>query len=339
MLDLRTTTLLSEQANVGRVSVGVMAMTALVVYLRRMTGAARLAVGAHFMRRMGSVALHAVGPVVNVLPLQIAIDANMSFLDVAAALASELDVVRRRQRYEADQLRRDLGFLGSGRPLYGPLLNFKMFDYRLDFAGVEGITHQLASGPVEDIEFDLYLGERGLIVELVANSERYRKEELELHAEQLSRFARRLAETPDAPIGDVTLMTASDAALIAAANDTRRAVPSITLCDLLDAQAERTPTAPALIDRSRSLSYRDMRLQVVRLARELAAAGVVRGDRVAVALPRSVDLSLALMAALKAGRRLCRSTRAIPTNASPSWSWTRSPGSLSPIARCAVASR
>ncbi|CAN2536619.1 Dimodular+nonribosomal+peptide+synthase [Methylocapsa aurea] len=301
VLDLRTTTLLSEQANVGRVSVGVMAMTALVVYLRRMTGAARLAVGAHFMRRMGSVALHAVGPVVNVLPLQIAIDANMSFLDVAAALASELDVVRRRQRYEADQLRRDLGFLGSGRPLYGPLLNFKMFDYRLDFAGVEGITHQLASGPVEDIEFDLYLGERGLIVELVANSERYGKEELELHAERLSRFARRLAETPDAPIGDVTLMTASDAALIAAANDTRRAVPSITLCDLLDAQAERTPTAPALIDRSRSLSYRDMRLQVVRLARELAAAGVVRGDRVAVALPRSVDLSLALMAALEAG--------------------------------------
>ncbi|MBY6240090.1 amino acid adenylation domain-containing protein [Methylosinus sp. Sm6] len=301
VLDARTTALLSEQAEAGRVSVGVTAMAAVVVYLRRMTGAARLAVGAHFMRRMGSVALHAVGPVVNVLPLQITIDADMSFVDVAAALGRELDVVRRRQRYEAEQLRRDLGFLGSGRSLYGPLLNFKMFDYRLDFAGVEGITHQLASGPVEDIEFDLYLGERELIVDVVANGERYKEQELELHAERLSRFARRLAESPEAPIGEIALMTPSEAALMAAANDTRRAVPSITLCDLLDAQAERTPNAPALIDGRHTLSYRDMRREVARLARDLAAAGVVRGDRVAVALPRSVHLSLALMAALEAG--------------------------------------
>ncbi|WP_244594748.1 non-ribosomal peptide synthetase [Methylosinus sporium] len=301
VLDAHTTTLLSEQAKAGRVSVGVMAMAAVVVYLRRMTGAARLAVGAHFMRRMGSVALHAVGPVVNVLPLQIAIDANMSFLDVAAALGRELDVVRRRQRYEAEQLRRDLGFLGSGRPLYGPLLNFKMFDYRLDFAGVEGITHQLASGPVEDIEFDLYLAERELIVDLVANGERYKEQELELHAERLARFARRLAESPDAPIGEIALMTKSEAALIAAANDTRRAIPRVSLCDLLNAQAERTPKAPALIDGRHTLSYRDMRREVARLARDLAAAGVICGDRVAVALPRSVHLSLALMAALEAG--------------------------------------
>ena len=300
-LDAQTTALLSAHATAGRVSVGVMAMAAVAVYLRRMTGAARLSVGAHFMRRMGSVALHAIGPVVNVLPLQIAIDADMCFLDVAAALGRELDMVRRRQRYEAELLRRDLGFLASGRALHGPLLNFKMFDYRLDFAGVEGITHQLASGPVEDIEFDLYLAERELIVDLVANGARYGQRELELHAARLARFARRLAESPQTPIGEIALLTESETALIAAANDTRRVIPPLSVCDLLHAQAERTPDALALIDRRHRLAYREMRGQVARLARALAAAGVARGDRVAVALPRSVHLSLALMAALEAG--------------------------------------
>ncbi|WP_400771092.1 amino acid adenylation domain-containing protein [Methylosinus sporium] len=301
VLDARTTALLSAHATVGRGSVGVIAMAAVAVYLRRMTGATRLSVGAHFMRRMGSTALHAIGPVVNVLPLQIAIDADMCFLDIAAALGRELDMVRRRQRYEAELLRRDLGFLASGRALHGPLLNFKMFDYRLDFAGVEGITHQLASGPVEDIEFDLYLAERELIVDLVANGARYDERELELHAARLARFARRLAESPQTAIGEIALMTESETALIAEANDTRRATPAVSVCDLLDAQAERTPDAPALIDRRHALAYREMRAQVARLALALAAAGVVRGDRVAVALPRSVHLSLALMAALEAG--------------------------------------
>lgn len=301
VIDAQTTALLSARANAARLSIGVMAMAAVAVYLRRMSGAARLSVGAHFMRRMGSVALHAIGPVVNVLPLQIAIDADMSFIDVAIALGRELDVARRHQRYEAEQLRRDLGFLGSGRPLYGPLLNFKMFDYRLDFAGVEGITHQLASGPVEDIEFDLYLAERELIVDIVANRDFYRSEELDLHAERLSRLARRLAERPEAAVDAIPLVTEREQALIAAANDTRRAIAPVTLCDLLDAQAERTPDAPALADDRSALTYREARLQVARLARELAAAGVGRGDRVAVALPRSVHLSLALMAALRAG--------------------------------------
>lgn len=57
MLDAQTTALLSAHATARRVSVGVMAMAAIAVYLRRMTRAARLSVGAHFMRRMGSVAL------------------------------------------------------------------------------------------------------------------------------------------------------------------------------------------------------------------------------------------------------------------------------------------
>jgi hypothetical protein len=68
---------------------------------------------------------------------------SMLLSEAAIALALELKAVRRRQRYEAEQLRRDLGLVGSDRSLYGPMLNLKMFDYRLNFDGVVGVTHQL----------------------------------------------------------------------------------------------------------------------------------------------------------------------------------------------------
>ena len=226
-------TAFETQGAAVRVSGVEVAMAAVFAYLHRMSGATRLTVGMPFMRRMGSIALFAAGPVVNVLPVQLSIDPSMLLSEAATALALELRAVRRRQRYEAEQLRRDLGLVGSDRSLYGPMLNLKMFDYRLDFDGVAGVTHQLASGPVEDIEVDLYVDDGRLTIDLVANCDRYDKQDLELHAKRLACLVERLAEDPELAIGAAPLLTEGERALIAAANDTAKDVPRLTLCDML----------------------------------------------------------------------------------------------------------
>jgi amino acid adenylation domain-containing protein len=294
-------TAFEAQGAVVRVSGVEMAMAAVFAYLHRMSGATRLTVGMPFMRRMGSIALFAAGPVVNVLPVQLSIEPSMLLSEAATALALELRAVRRRQRYEAEQLRRDLGLVGSDRSLYGPMLNLKMFDYRLDFEGVAGVTHQLASGPVEDMEVDLYVDDGRLTIDLVGNCDRYDKQDLELHAKRLARLVERLADDPKLAIGAAPLLTEGERALIAAANDTAKDVPQLTLCDMLAAQAAKTPEAIALVDPDHTLTYREVRRQVSRLAQMLADAGVVAEDHVAIALPRTVHLSLAIMAALETG--------------------------------------
>ncbi len=278
-----------------------MAMAAVFAYLHRMSGATQLTVGMPFMRRMGSIALFAVGPVVNVLPVQLSIEPFMSLSQAAIALASELKAVRRRQRYEAEQLRRDLGLVGSDRALYGPMLNLKMFDYRLNFDGVTGVTHQLASGPVEDMEIDLYVDDGKLTIDLVANCDRYDEDDLKLHANRLACLVERLAQDPKLAIGAAPLLTENERALIAASNNTAKDIPRLTLCDMLAAQAAKTPDAIALVDAGHRLTYREVRRQISRLAQALANAGVGAEDHVAVALPRSVHLSLALMAVLETG--------------------------------------
>ncbi|WP_162866536.1 condensation domain-containing protein, partial [Escherichia coli] len=95
--------------------------------LARMSGETRLSIGFPFMRRMGSQALAAIGPVVNVLPLLLNVTPEMSLADVCQATAAEIKQVRRHQRYEAEQIKRDLGLVGGHQELYGPVVNVKVY--------------------------------------------------------------------------------------------------------------------------------------------------------------------------------------------------------------------
>jgi len=75
----------------------------------------------------------------------------------------------------------------------------------------------------------------------------------------------------------------------------------LTLPQLFQAQAERTPEAIALVCGGRSMSYRELDIASNRLAHELRRHGVEPNDRVAVFLDRSPELLVALLAILKSG--------------------------------------
>ncbi|HEY0211109.1 enterobactin synthase subunit F [Acerihabitans sp.] len=278
-----------------------LALALVALWFARLGGQTSYAAGFIFMRRMGSAALDATGPVVNVLPLAVNVDPARTLGELAAALSGELKSLRRHQRYDAEQVLRDLGRTGDAQPLFGPVFNLKMFDFQLDFAGVEGETHALASGPVRDLEIALYLGEQRVSVELVANAGRYTAAELAGHARRLPLLLRQFAADPALPCGRADLLNEEDRALLAGVNNTGKTLAPETLVTLLARQASRTPGATALMDARRRLTYGETREQVLALARRLAAQGVRPGDIVAVALPRSVFLALALMAIVEVG--------------------------------------
>lgn len=70
---------------------------------------------------------------------------------------------------------------------------------------------------------------------------------------------------------------------------------------LIQAQAERMPEAPALVDRRRTVTYGELWQAVERAARGLVALGLGRGDRVAVYLEKRIETVVALFAAARAG--------------------------------------
>ncbi|BBV77677.1 enterobactin synthase subunit F [Raoultella planticola] len=279
-----------------------LALALTTLWLGRLCNRMDYAAGFIFMRRMGSAALTATGPVLNVLPLAVHIDAQETLAELALRLSARLKKMRRHQRYDAEQIVRDSGKAAGDEPLFGPVLNIKVFDYVLDIDGIEAVNHTLATGPVNDLELALFPDESsGLSLEVLANKTRYDQATLRAHVARLSALLTQFAADPALRCGEANLLSAAETAQLAQVNDTSVALPTTTLSALVAEQAAKTPDAPALADATRQFSYREMRQQVVALARLLGERGVKPGDSVAVALPRSVFLTLALHGIVEAG--------------------------------------
>jgi amino acid adenylation domain-containing protein len=105
--------------------------------------------------------------------------------------------------------------------------------------------------------------------------------------------ARKLARLP--------LLRPQDHEQLAAFNRTQQRYPSGTIHELFEAQAARTPDAVALEYEGQQLSYAQLEARANQLARHLKKLGAGADQRVAIALPRSLELMVALLATLKAG--------------------------------------
>ena len=84
-------------------------------------------------------------------------------------------------------------------------------------------------------------------------------------------------------------------------NDTGRVVPEVTVPELFEAQAARTPGAAAVIFGGTEVSYAELNVRANRLARYLVSLGAGPERLVAVAVPRSAEMIVAVLAVLKAG--------------------------------------
>ncbi|MFI8194541.1 amino acid adenylation domain-containing protein [Streptomyces sp. NPDC085946] len=120
-----------------------------------------------------------------------------------------------------------------------------------------------------------------------------------------ARFVRLLeaaAAGPDRPISTFDLTDAAEREhLLVTWNGTESDVPPTLLPEAFEAQAARTPHAVAVTDGGTDLTYAELNARANRLARLLIARGTRPEQVVAVALPRSADLVVALLAVVKAG--------------------------------------
>ncbi|WP_439678572.1 amino acid adenylation domain-containing protein [Embleya sp. MST-111070] len=119
-----------------------------------------------------------------------------------------------------------------------------------------------------------------------------------------ARFARVLhqaAADPEHPVDTVDLLEPAEHDLLRGFHDTGAATPQTTIPELFERQAAATPDAIAVVSGETSLTYRELRERARRRADALIRRGIGPGSVVAVALPRSADLVVALLAVLRSG--------------------------------------
>ncbi|HET9117949.1 MAG TPA: amino acid adenylation domain-containing protein, partial [Pseudonocardiaceae bacterium] len=111
-----------------------------------------------------------------------------------------------------------------------------------------------------------------------------------------------IAADPDQPLGELPVLTTAERdQLLVEWNDTQRVVPGVTLPELFAEQVTRTPDAVALVVEGAELSYEELNERANRLARVLIARGFGPEQFVGLALPRSPEMVVALLAVTKAG--------------------------------------
>jgi amino acid adenylation domain-containing protein len=142
------------------------------------------------------------------------------------------------------------------------------------------------AGLTGGVEYSTDLFDRGTVEALVA---------------RWIELLRQLVAEPDRTIGQVDLLTDAERARLIKHNHTGQPIPKATLAEMFEAQAARDPGAPALQRGDDLLTYGQLNTRANQLAHWLVERGVGPEKRVALLLPPSVDLVVAILATLKAG--------------------------------------
>ncbi|WP_218038469.1 amino acid adenylation domain-containing protein [Acrocarpospora pleiomorpha] len=203
----------------------------------------------------------------------------------------------------------DIQSLAGIGPLFDTLLVFENYptgpgvsgDLTVTGAGNRGYTHYPlallvlpAGNPV--------LGDDGQGPRFVLE---YRPDVFtDAQAEALAgRFAQVLAQLArEVPYGEIDVLTADERGRVLGdwiATDAP--VPAGTVVDLFEERAAATPHTVAVTDGTRTLTFAELNLRANRIAHALIAQGAAPETTVALALPRSADLVVAVLAVLKTG--------------------------------------
>ena len=130
----------------------------------------------------------------------------------------------------------------------------------------------------------------------------FERSTVEAIGRRLAALLEAVVADPSQPIGRIELLAPEERRQILFEwNATARDVPQATLPALFEAQVERSPEAIALVFEESTLSYAELNAQANRLAHFLIGEGIGPEDLVALALPRSIEMVVGLLAVLKAG--------------------------------------
>ncbi|MFG6449809.1 condensation domain-containing protein, partial [Roseateles sp. BYS180W] len=191
-------------------------------------------------------------------------------------------------------------------PLFQVMFSHQVGEHR-SLDGLPGLSvHDFDVGD-RHAQFDLSIttaenGKGEVGVTLVYAKELFEPSTIERLGRHYVTMLQALIEQPLQTVGAVPLMDAAEQAQLASWDTSaEQYADEQPVHRLIEAQVRRTPEAVALLFGDVQLSYAELNSRANRLAHRLIALGVRPEVRVGLALERSVEMVVALLAVLKAG--------------------------------------
>lgn len=283
-------------------------LSAFAVLLHRYSGQDDIVVGSPIANRQEMQLEQLIGFFVNSLIMRVRINPEQNFSELAAAV---------RATALAAYLHQDLSF--------ERLVEELSPQRRLNAAPIFQVVFALQNAPLGGQQLE------GLEVEPVGSDELRVRIDLEVHAlerdnaidlhwiygrdlfdawriEQMTRHFLRVLEVMTAATDSRQVIASIDLLypeerrqILEEWNASRRAVPDTTFVGLFESQVRKTPHAEAVIFGEQTIDYTGLNQRANRLAALLIGRGMGPETIVALALPRSLEMVVALIGAMKAG--------------------------------------
>ncbi|WP_224282222.1 non-ribosomal peptide synthetase [Streptomyces sp. LS1784] len=296
---------IAATAREGRTRGPVLLIAATAAFLSRMTGRSDIVLGLPVTGRTGKAARVTPCFASTVLPLHLTVEPGRSLCDLLPEVSRRVRTVVRHQRCRYEDLRRELGLTGTDMGLIGPVVNIMAFDYQLEFGGHRATAHNLSLGPVDGLALAVYdrSDGTGLRFDLDADPARYSSSEVASYLGRFLDFLDAAVAEPERALDTLPLLGAGERhTILEDWNETPGdSVEPVTLTQLFEAQAARTPDRIAVADDEGELTYAELNARANRLAHQLVTGGAGPETTVALVLPRSALWLTGLLAAVKAG--------------------------------------
>lgn len=290
---------ISKKANC---SVAMVLRSVLEVFLYRMTGQADVITGMPAAGQLLTNREHLIGHCVNMLPVRAQIDGNASFMNYLTTRKAQLLEAFSHQKITFSTLLPKLDIpRDKSRPtLISVVLNTGVW---LDNGTTlfHGLRNELKEAPKFFENFELVIDAiehaDGMRIRWDYHTALFKPETILAFHQRFEQIITQLGQDEDIQVGRVSLLLPTERTRSAASHS----LDDAQLDTLLKTAVHRHADQIALSSVERTMTYKELDVKSSQLANLLVENGVKPGDAVGMALNRSIDAIVTLIAIVKSG--------------------------------------
>jgi len=281
-------------------------MAAFETFLYRLTGQGNIVIGLPAAGQSVTANYYLVGHCVNLLPLRSNPEKEISFIEYLKKRKPAVFDAYEHQQLTFGSILKKLKIARdpSRIPLVPVVFNIDMgMDDKVDF---HLLKHQLSSNPRAFENFELFLNISGsndsITLEWSYNAQLFKRSTIEGMMQQFEQLLATIAANPQVKLGDIQLVNKNSfqktpIELMGKVST----FPDKPVHELISMMAAKAVNKTALIFQDKEYTYLNLEESANQLAHYLIQQGIIPGDFVGIALDRSPEMLITLLAIMKAG--------------------------------------
>lgn len=297
---------LKEYCSEHKVSPYPLFLSALAMYINRVSGKEDIILGTPILNRLNHSDKNTSGMFISTIPLRIGIHAEEPFQTLTERIMEVCSSAFRHQRYPFEQIIRFVRDRHNIKEnLYDIVLSYQNTKFDKSYE-VDYFTRWHFNG-YQPNSLTVHINDRDdegtVILDYDYHEDLYDEREIEYLHQYVSGLLWHALDNPGKSIYMLEMLPESEKRkVLCEFNDTAMEYPREKLIhQLFEEQVERTPDNVAIVFEGKTMTYRELNERANQLAHVLHRKGVKRDDIVGILVPRSFELIIGILAILKAG--------------------------------------